>query len=182
MTWLQTTLLLFVAFLVVFLQSTIYGFRLVTGAQIDLLPSLMVYAGLNCNLGAITALAVLGSLLHDSLSANPLGVTMLPLFAVGAFIHYHRSLILKEATFARFILGLWASGAVPVGTLLLLTNNERQPLLGWFSLWQLIVMTVLGGFITPLWFRFFDWANNLLTYRHEGTTSFRPDRQIKRGR
>src|SRR2546425_8700130 len=143
MTWLQTTLLLFVALLVVFLQSTIQGFRLVTGAQIDLLPSLIVYAGLNCNLVAIIALAVLDSLLHDSLSANPLGVTMLPLFAVGAFIHYHRGLILKEATFARFILGLWASGAVPVATLLLLTNSERQPLLGWFSLWQLVVMTLL---------------------------------------
>jgi len=142
----------------------------------------MVYAGINCNLGGITALAVLGSLFHDSLSANPLGVTMLPLFAVGAFIHYNRGLILKDAAFARLILGLWASGAVPVGTLLLLSNTERQPLLGWFSLWQLVVMTLIGGFITPFWFRFFDWTNGFLSYRHEATSSFRPDRQIKRGR
>jgi len=87
MNFLQTSVLLFVAFLVVFLQSTVTGLRLVTGAQIDLLPSLMVYAGLHGGLGAITALAILGGLMHDSLSANALGISILPLFAVGAFIH-----------------------------------------------------------------------------------------------
>jgi hypothetical protein len=179
---LQTFLLLFVAFLVVFLQTTVHGLRLVTGAQIDLLPSLMVYAGLNCGLGAITGLALLGGMLHDSLSANALGVSILPLFAVGAFIHYHRGLILKDAPFARFILGLWASAAVPVATLLLLSNTERQPFIGWFSLWQWLVMSLFGALVTPWWFRFFDWANGILSYRTEGVTSFRPDREIKRGR
>src|SRR5262245_33699323 len=112
MNFLPTFLLLFVAFLVVFLQTTVHGLRVVTGAQVDLLPSIMVYAGLNCGLGPITALAVCGGLLQDSLSANPLGVSILPLFACGAFIHYHRGLILKDAPFARFILGMSASAAV----------------------------------------------------------------------
>ena len=182
MNWLQTFLLLFVAFLVVFLQSTVHGLRLVTGAQVDLLPSLMVYAGLNYGLGAITALALLGGLLQDSLSANALGVSILPLFAIGSFIHYNRGMILKDAPFARFILGLSASAAAPVATLLLLSNTENQPLVGWFSIWQLIVMSVAGGLMTPCWFGFFDWANGLLSYRTEGTSSFRPDREIKRGR
>ena len=182
MNFLQTSVLLFVAFLVVFLQSTVTGLRLVTGAQIDLLPSLMVYAGLHGGLGAITALAILGGLMHDSLSANALGISILPLFAVGAFIHYHRGMILKDASFARFILGLAASALVPVATLILLSNTERQPLVGWFFIWQLFVMSILGGLLTPLWFRFFDWATGLLSYRTEGTTSFRPDREIKRGR
>ncbi|HKQ39398.1 MAG TPA: hypothetical protein VJ063_15080 [Verrucomicrobiae bacterium] len=179
---LQTFLLLFVAFLMVFLESTVSGLRFVTGAQIDLLPSLMVYAGLNGGLGVITAVAIFGGLLHDSLSANALGISILPLFAVGAFIQYHRGMILKDAPFARFILGLSASAAVPIATVILLSNTERQPLLGWFSIWQLFVMSLLGGFLTPLWFRFFDWAAGLLSYRVEGTTSFRPDREIKRGR
>jgi len=182
MNWLQTSVLLFVAFLVVFLQSTINGLRFVTGAQIDLLPSLMVYAGLNGGLAVITSVAIFGGLLHDSLSANALGVSILPLFAVGVFIHYHRGMILKEAAFARFILGVSASAAVPVATLILLSNTERQPLIGWFFLWQLFVMSLLGGLLTPLWFRFFDWATGLLSYRVEASTSFRPDRQIKRGR
>jgi hypothetical protein len=182
MNWLQTFLLLFVAFLVVFLQSTVHGLRMVTGAQIDLLPSLMVYAGLNSGLGAITALALMGGLMHDSLSANALGITILPLFAIGSFIHYNRSVILKEAPFARFLLGLIASAAAPIATLVLLSNTERQPLVGWFFIWQLIVMSFLGGLLTPWWFRFFDWVNGLLTYRTEGTTSFRADREIKRGR
>jgi hypothetical protein len=182
MNCLQTSVLLFVAFLVVFLQSTFNGLRFATGAQIDLLPSLMVYAGLNGGLGVITAVAIFGGLLQDSLSANALGVSILPLFAVGTFVHYYRGMILKEASFARFILGLSASAAVPLATLLLLSNTERQPLVGWFFLWQLFVMSMLGGLLTPLWFRFFDWATGLLSYRTEGSTSFRPDREIKRGR
>jgi len=64
----------------------------------------------------------------------------------------------------------------------LLSNAEKQPLIGWFSLWQLLVMSILGGILTPWWFRFFDWATGLLSYRTEGSTSFRPDREIKRGR
>ena len=179
---LQTFLLLFVAFLMVFLESTISGLRFVTGAQIDLLPSLMVYAGLNGGLAVITAVAIFGGLLHDSLSANAFGISILPLFAVGAFIHYHRGMILKDAPFARFILGLSASAAVPIATLLLLSNTERQPLIGWFSLWQWLVMSLAGAAVTPLWFRFFDWIIGALSYRPTGDTSFRTDREIKRGR
>jgi hypothetical protein len=41
---------------------------------------------------------------------------------------------------------------------------------------------MVGGSVTPLWFRFFDWIGDTLSYRPLGANSFRPDREIKRGR
>jgi hypothetical protein len=80
------------------------------------------------------------------------------------------------------VLGASASAVVPIGTLLLLINTSAQPLIGWFSLWQWVVMSVVGGLMTPVWFAFFDWIGQTLNYRPHGESSFRPDRQIKRGR
>ena len=71
---------------------------------------------------------------------------------------------------------------VPVLTLLLLLNADIQPLVGWFSLWQWLVVSLVGAVVTPLWFGIFDRLTRALSYRPFGETSFRPDRQIKRGR
>jgi hypothetical protein len=89
---------------------------------------------------------------------------------------------LREQTFAQFALGLASSAGAPVLTLLFLLNAEIQPLIGWFSLWQWLVMSLVGAAVTPFWFRFFDRLSHALSYRPLGETSFRSDRQIKRGR
>ena len=83
MNWLQTVLVLGAAFLAVFWEAAFGGVRHLLGAQVDLLPPLMVYASLCTGLTTVTLLALCGGLWFDSLSANPLGVTVLPLFAVG---------------------------------------------------------------------------------------------------
>ncbi len=64
-------------------EAAVPGVRHLLGAQVDLLPVLMVYTALNAGLPVIASLAVLGGLGFDALSANPLGVTILPLFIVG---------------------------------------------------------------------------------------------------
>jgi len=64
------------------LEAAFGGVRHLLGAQIDLLPPLMVYAGLCTGLTTVTLLALCGGLWFDSLSANPLGVTVFPLFAI----------------------------------------------------------------------------------------------------
>ena len=48
----------------------------------------------------------LGGLWFDSLSANPLGVSVLPLFLVGLAIHLNRELILRDQAFAQVV---WVS-------------------------------------------------------------------------
>ena len=118
MNWLSTILVLGTAFLAVFWEAAFGGVRHFLGAQIDLLPPLMVYAGLCTGITTVTALALAGGLWFDSLSANPLGVTVLPLFAAGLAIHLNRELILRDETFAQLVLGLSASAATPLATLI----------------------------------------------------------------
>jgi hypothetical protein len=61
-------------------------------------------------------------------------------------------------------------------------NLDVKPLLGWFSIWQWLVMAVGGALATPVWFWIFDRLLFALSYRPVNETSFRPDREIKRGR
>jgi cell shape-determining protein MreD len=183
MNTLNSILILFVAFLAVFCESAFNGLRNLLGAQIDLLPALMVYAGLSAGLTTITLVAVFGGLFLDSLSANPLGITIIPLFLVGFFIYTQRDLILRDQLFAQTVLGVSASAFVPAITLLLLLTGGHAPSLSWVSVWQWIVMSVGGMVATPALFLLFDWFDRTFSYRssHEAS-SFRPDREIRRSR
>ena len=164
------------------LRGGVHGLRDLLGAQIDLLPALMVYAALSAGLPTVTLLAVLGGLLFDSLSANPLGITVLPLFVVGFLIYMQRDLILRDQSFAQLVLGLSASAFVPAVTLLLLLTGGHAPVLGWGSLWQWFVMTVGGAVATPVLFLLFGWFDRTFSYRSATEMSFRPDREIRRSR
>jgi rod shape-determining protein MreD len=178
----QTILILAFAFLAVFAETVFSAPRHLLGAQIDLLPALVVFTALSSDLVTLALLAVLGGLGFDSLSANPLGVTILPLMLVGFPIYLRRDLILRNAPFAQFMLGAAASAFVPVLVIILLLNGGKQPLIGWGSLWQWIVMTAGGAAATPLIFALFAWCDRTLGYQPRSETSFRPDREIQRGR
>jgi cell shape-determining protein MreD len=182
MNWLHTVLVLGAAFLAVFWEAAFGGVRHAFGAQIDLLPPLMVYASLCTGITTVTLLAACGGLWFDSLSANPLGVTVLPLFAIGITIHLCRDLILRDQTFAQLVLGLGASAAAPLMTLLLLLTLGHTPLLGWGTLWQLVVLSVGGAIATPLCFELLGWLLRSLVHHGDTQSSFRPDREIRRGR
>ena len=182
MNWFNTILVLLTAFLAVFWEAAFGGIRHLTGVQLDLLPALMVYTSLSAGLITVSLLAFLGGLWVDSLSANPLGITVLPLFAVGVFIHWNRELILRRQTFAQSVIGAGATLAVAILTLLLLLSTGRTPLLGWGTLWQLVIMATGGGAVTPLFFLMFDWLKRMLTHGEAPQHSFRPDREIRRGR
>ncbi|HWX22964.1 MAG TPA: hypothetical protein VN578_23935 [Candidatus Binatia bacterium] len=182
MTWLNTVFVLLATFLAVFWEAAFQGIRHVLGAQIDLLPPLMVYAALSTGLSTVCLVAVLGGLWFDSLSANPLGVTVLPLFLVGLALFVNRELILQDQMFAQFVLGLAASAAAPVMTLLLLLTTGHKPLFGWGSVWQLLVMSAGGALATPIFFELFGWLQRTLVHVPVAEISFRPDREIRRGR
>src|SRR5690606_23817983 len=123
----------------------------------------------------IATLATFSGLLFDSLSANPLGVTILPLFAVGLAIHLRRDLLLREQIFAQLVLGFCASALTPALCVLLLLTLSQTPLLGWGSLWQWAVMTIGGACATPILFVLFGWSHRVFGYRPVTETSFRPD-------
>jgi rod shape-determining protein MreD len=178
----NSILILAAAFLAVFLESAISLPRHWLGAQVDLLPVLMIYAAFNTNVVTVSLLAVLGGLWFDSLSANPLGVTILPLFAVGFPICLRRDLILRELPFAQIFLGAAASALVPGLTVLLLLTGGQEPLLGWGTLWQWLVMIAGGAAATPVIFGLFNWCQHTLGYQPLKEISFRADREILRGK
>ena len=60
--------------------------------------------------------------------------------------------------------------------------HKARTVIGWFSIWQWIVMATAGGEITPIWFRVFDRLLMALSYQPLNENSFRSDREIKRGR
>ena len=182
MNWLNTGCVLLAAFLVVFWEASFGIVRRLTGAQMDLLPALIVYASLCSGFRTVIVLAVLGGLWLDSLSANPLGVSVLPLITVGSAIYAKRDLILRDQLFAQLALGLAASAAVPPITVLLLLTTGQEPLLGWGSFWQWFVMAIGGAVATPIFFEVFRWIDRTLGQAPSAETSFRPDREIRRGR
>lgn len=182
MNWLNTIFILVAAFLAIFWEAAFQGVRDWVGVQIDLLPPIMVYAALCSGLSSVCLVAFFGGLCFDSLSANPLGITILPLLVVGAAIYFWRDLILRDQTFAQVVLGLAAGAACPVLTLLLLLTTGRPPRLGWGTLWQLAVMSIGSGVVTPVFFLLFEWLHKALSHAPVVETSFRPDREIRRGR
>lgn len=178
----NTFTLLLAAYLAVYLETTFTLPRRLLGAQIDLLPALVVYAALFLDLPAVALLAVLGGAWFDAFSANPLGVSIGPLFVVGFTIHQVRELLLRELRHAQLLLGFAASALVPLLTVLLLLNGGQQPVIGWNSLWQWLVMALGGAAATPAFIALFAWTQRRLRYARVTQTSFRPDREIKRGR
>ena len=178
----KTFLILLFAFLAVFGEATLGAPRLWLGAQVDLLPALMVYAALKADLATLTLLALLGGVWLDTLSANPLGISILPLAAVGWPVYWRRDLILRDLPFAQLLLGGAASALVPALTLLFLLSGRNEVLIGWGTLWQWVVMSVVGAFATPFLFSLMAAAQGQLGYSAHHETSFRPDREIQRGR
>lgn len=182
MNWLNTLFILAAAFLSIFWEAAFQGIRHVLGVQIDLLPPIVVYAALCSNFGTVCLLALFAGLCFDSLSANPLGASVLPLFAVGLALHFWRDLILRTQSFAQMILGFAAGLACPLLTLLLLLTIGRPPQLGWGTLWQLAVLSLGSALATPVFFFLFLWLHKTLSHAPIVETSFRPDREIRRGR
>src|SRR5262245_9157843 len=124
----QSILILSAAFLAVFGETALSAPRQLLGAQIDLLPAIMVFAALHAGLPTLSLLAILGGLWFDSLSLNPLGITILPLLVVGFPIYLRRDLILRDLPFAQFVLGAAASATVPALTLLMLLSGSHKPM------------------------------------------------------
>lgn len=179
---LQMICTLTLAWLAIFVQAAGPGVQWWLGAQPDLLPALMVHAALRTSLVNVCLLALWGGLLLDTVSANPPGISSLPLFAVGLGLHLRRDLILRDQPFAQFMMGLMAGAAVPALTVVLLLSLGRQPVLGWSSLLPWSGLALSSGIATPLFFRLFRVLEGWFAHRRPGSVPFRPDREIRRGR
>jgi hypothetical protein len=151
--------LLVIALFALYLTATLEWPQRITGTRIDPLPALMVCAALRAPLRALTLLAVFGSLWQTSLSADPPGISMIPLFAVGVAVSLNRRAIHTRLWSARFAVGAAAGVLVPLATVGTLMALGREPLLGWFSLWQLAVMSLASGLLALLFFPLLQWLD-----------------------
>lgn len=178
----HTIVLVLIAYLATFLAAVDQPFNRILDTQINLLPALMVYTGLSAGWATLTALAVLAGLWFDALSANPLGISILPLFIVAFALKWSRELILRDAPYAQFVLGGLASAIVPILSLISLFCLGYKPVLGWNSFPQFLLKIIIGAAATPLFFWLLARLHRALIHPQMGETSFRNDREIKRGR
>ncbi len=170
----------------VFLEARVDAPRRWFGAQIDLLPAFIVYVSLTSGVGWISSLSIVAGLSLDSLSLNPLGISVMPLLVTGLVIHRYRDLILRDQFVAQATLGLIAGAAIPALTLAMLVlaagPDMEPPPFGWGRLWQWTVMTVGSAVFTPVVFWLFDRFNRTFNYQQLPESTFRGNREIVRGR
>lgn len=182
MRWFRAVTVFCAALIGVFLQARCGLIRHVVGAQLDLLPALVVYVSLTGGIGLVAFAAIWGGLCFDALSVNPLGNSILPLFVVGLVIHRNRTLIMHQQFTTRFVLGAITGLVVPVLSILLLWSTGHKPLVGLGSVWQLLVMSAGAGILTPVVFKLFEYVDRTFAYQQVGQTSFRHDREIRRNK
>jgi cell shape-determining protein MreD len=182
MNGLRPILLVAFAFVGVFAAAWLEAPRRWLGAQFDVLPALVVVAALTSNLPTLGLLAVGGGVFLDALSANPLGVSILPLFATGCGLHRAQEVVLRDLPYAQVVLGVLATAAIILLKLVLLLSLGETPLIGWGSLWQFTVTCAWSAALTPLVFLLVDRVSGLLAYPTTEPPTFRPDREILRGR
>lgn len=178
----QTILLLAATLLAVFAQTWWQAPRLWLGAQIDLLPALLACAALTSTAAAVLLVAVCGGLCFDALSANPLGISVLPLLVAGVLLHHRRHLILRHEPFAQFVVGCVVGAAVPFMTVISLLSMGLNPLLGWFSLWQWLVLALAAGAFTPVFVRMFGRLGQAFIHPEMPPLIAQENRELKRGR
>lgn len=182
MSGLQTTLLLGIAFLGIFAESVLDFPRIWLGAQLNVLPPLIVCAAFGDSLPRLALVATFGGLASDALSGNPFGASVLPLYGVGFVLFQWRDLILRQIPYAQFVLGGLASVAVFALTLMVLLTVGERPLLGWATAWQAAVVGLAGAAFTPLCFALIEVLHAALAYKSVPVSPYTPDREIKRGR
>ena len=154
-----TFTILLTALIAIFLQAACELPRNLFGAQIDPLPALMLATALRAPVSSITALAILGPLWQSSLSSDPLGINILPLFALGLLVHFGHNRLAHHASGPRFALGAIAGAGLPVLTLTLLLFAGHQPMFGWYSLWQWVVGVLGSGLLALLFIPLLEWLD-----------------------
>ena len=182
MTLARPILILIAALLAVFVETQFNLPERLLAVRIHLLPAVVVYAALRSGLGMLTLVATVGGLWLDSLSANPLGISAIPLILAGVLMRHFESLLLRDLPYAQFMLGAGAAAMLFFLSLGILLSIHQEPVIGWATFWQGAVSSVATGALTPLCFLALDRVDRALTYQPAPESSFRQDREIKRGR
>ena len=154
----------------------------VFGTRIDLLPVFVTYVALRGNVYQALGFAALAGVFVDSLSASPLGLSLIAYSMLGAVLSEVRNLVLRNETVAQIVLGAGVAVVSPILGLAVLWGTGFHPVVGWGTVFQIGVMGVAGGVLAPAFFQVFDWLEVELTFAEEPYSRFRSDVEIKRGK
>ena len=177
---------LFLLFLIVYVL--VYGQALpnfpgrVFETQLNLTPSFIVFAALNHPFHMAMLLSFFAGLATDSLSAQPLGTTAIPMLLISWVLFRRRDLILSEEFHPQFLLGFLATIICSVFSLLILLSMNERPLLGWVTPFQLLLTSVIGGLACPFWKWSFRKLDRALEYPAIPERAFSQTRTLDRGR
>lgn len=170
------------ALVAVFVSVAWEGPRRWLGVPMAWLPAVLVAAALDLRTEAWRWVAVLGGVASDCFSANPLGASVLPLYLAGAFLRSRNELWLGDLPFAQAILGAGTAWAVALLTLPLVMTFGQPPLLGWRLVWRIGMFGLSAAAITPAVFALNRRFDRWLAHPELDLSSFRPDREILRGK
>ena len=176
------TLLFLATWLAVFCQTQFPILSRSLGIPLDIRPALIVYTALTHGLPTVLGIVMVASLGTDALSANPIGVSLVPCFVLGLVLQLQRHLLLREQWYAQVWLGLSGGIAVPLLTWGLLLMDSQPQSMGFSLLFRILLLGFLNAAACPALFVVFDGLREVFEYKPISETGFRPDREIKRGR
>ena len=175
-----------IIFIGIFLATVINTPREWLGAQFEITPLIVAYVALRGSAGEAAFAAAFGGLFLDSLSMNPLGISILPLFLIAVVLQSSKEIMVVNSTYTQFIVGLCAGAASPVLTMfMMLLVDGPEPMLGWVTLWHLTRLSLPCGLLSPILFKTMDRLDGMLTYPSYPQISesmVSGNRQIKRGK
>ena len=150
--------------------------------QIDLLPVFAAYAALHGRVGVMAGVAAIGGCWFDVLSANPLGTSLLSLFLTAYLLHGMHEVLLKGQMAAQFFVCVLAGALNPTIAGLILWVLGTQPILGWGTLWQVLINAVCCGLAGPVLFLILNQLDQSLSYAPTAKPWNRPVVEVKRSK
>lgn len=178
----QLIYLLLIGYISVAINITLGAWlRDVIGFYIDLVPLLVVYMALTAELTTLVLVSSIIGLFFDSVSANPLGVSPISFILAGLIVYGYRHLVLRKSWQIQYLSGLLCSILIPFNTFILLKFIGAEPFMAFKLIIKLLISGSLNALLTPLIFGIIDWIENTFNYKQVKMSSFRPDREIRRG-
>ena len=209
MNWTTHLIIGFGSYVIAFIALTFISFRSAFGIACDLSPAVVVYLALTRDITILAFFCMLVGFFSDCFSLNPLGLSMLSLFITGCGLQIIREMILRDRVLTRAILGSIAFVATPlIGFICMFwiwplfhtlpggsIGDELQtdlyygsivygwqPVPNWGWLWKGTVLAIFGAIATPLTMWILDQFVHMFSYPTVMESTFRKDREIKRGR
>ena len=150
------------------------------GTRLDWIPALLLYVAFRGSCAQALVLAACAGLFRDSLSANPLGVSLIA-YALATLTAYRlRELLMRDLPLVQALVAGIAVGLFQVASILVLWIFGYAPLVGWETLAHLVVLFGCNAVMAPLFFVMFDWLESELTYKEQPYSELRPEVEIRR--